>query len=265
MTEPAITATAPLAHVRVLDLSRMLPGGYCTSILADLGADVLKVEAPGYGDGMRFMGEAFPSSHVALNRGKRSMTLNLKSPHAPDVLRRLVRNTDVLVESQRPGMLDGLGVGFEQLRAENPGLIWCSVTGFGSDGPNATAPGHDLTYLGYSGMLSTLAVDGEHPVPGSTITLPAAGLMAAVGVLAALAGRERTGLGVRVDANMVDSAMWMLGEQVAREPRTRRHRRGGPRRRGRSTVVATAGTSPSPPASRSPGHCCARRSERPSS
>lgn len=215
MSDP--DATRPLAHVRVLDLTRMIPGAFCTLLLADLGADVLKVEAPGYGDGLRFMtGEPFAPAHVALNRGKRSMTLDLRTPSAPDVLRRIAGGVDVVVESQRPGMLDGLGIGFEDLRRDNPGLVWCSLTGFGPDGPNVDAPGHDMTYLGYSGLLSTLTVDGEPPVPTSTLTLPIAALMGAFGIVSALTHRERTGEGARVDTNMVDSAIWTLGEQLAR-------------------------------------------------
>jgi alpha-methylacyl-CoA racemase len=209
--------TRPLGHVRVLDLTRMFPGAFCTSMLADLGAQVLKVEAPGYGDGLRFMtGEPFAAAHVALNRGKRSVTLDLRKARGPEVLRRLAAGVDVLVESLRPGMLDELGVGFEDLRSENPGLVWCSITGFGPDGPNVNAPGHDLTYLGYSGVLSTLTVDGEPPVPGVTLTLPVAGLMAALGIVAEVSHRDRTGVGARVDTNMVDAAMWTLTEQLAR-------------------------------------------------
>jgi alpha-methylacyl-CoA racemase len=209
--------TRPLAHIRVLDLSRMFPGAYCTLMLADLGADVLKIEAPGSGDGLRFMTpEPFAAAHVALNRGKRSMTLNLKSPAAPDLLKRLVRDADVLVESARPGTMEKLGLGESELRQENPGLVWCSLSGFGPDGPNAEAPGHDLTYAGYAGLLSTLTVNGEPPVPATPLTLPLTGLMGAYGILAALSGRDRTGVGSRVDANMVDSAIWMLSEQLAR-------------------------------------------------
>jgi len=214
VTEPA---TSPLAHARILDLSRMLPGAFCTLMLADLGADVLKVEAPGTGDGLRFMtGEPFPAAHVALNRGKRSLTLNLKSTRAPEVLRRLVRGADVVVESHKPGLLDAAGIGFEDLRTEQPGLVWCSLTGFGPDGPNAAAPGHDMTYLGYSGVLSMLTVDGVPPVAATTITLPVTGLMGALGIVAALTHRDRTGEGSRVDVNMADSAMWLLAEQLAR-------------------------------------------------
>jgi len=215
MTSPAADSTAPLAGVRVLDLTRMFPGAYCTSLLADLGADVLKVEAPGFGDGLRFMGEEFPASHVAVNRGKRSMTLNLKSPRAGEILRRLVRDADVLVESAKPGQMEKLGVGFVDLREENPGLIWCALTGFGPDGPNVDAPGHDLTYLGYSGLLGQLATsDGSPIVPGLAVTLPVTGLLAAFGIVAALQGRARTGVGTRVDANMADTGTWMLSEQM---------------------------------------------------
>src|SRR5262249_1299395 len=107
-------STRPLAHIRVLDLSRMYPGAYCTSLLADLGADVVKLEAPGAGDGLRFLTiDDFPATHIALNRGKRSVTLNLRSPQAGDVLRRLVAHADVLVESQRPGSLEQAGLGFD--------------------------------------------------------------------------------------------------------------------------------------------------------
>jgi crotonobetainyl-CoA:carnitine CoA-transferase CaiB-like acyl-CoA transferase len=208
--------TRPLAHIRVLDLSRMYPGAYCTSLLADLGAEVIKLEAPGAGDGLRFLTvDDFPATHVALNRGKRSMTFNLRSPQAGDVLRRLVTQADVIVESQRPGSLEQLGLGFASLREINSGLIWCSLTGFGPDGPLATAPGHDLTYLGQSGLLSTLTVDDRPVVPGSTISLALTGALAAYGIVAAVAGRDRTGVGCRVDATMVDSAMWVIADMLA--------------------------------------------------
>src|SRR5512134_1546571 len=128
-------------------MSRMQPGAFCTRFLADLGADVVKVEAPG-GDTTRmwFGGDIAPSA-VALHRGKRSMTLDIKHPRAAEVLRRLVAQADVLVESSRPGAMAGLGVGYEQLSAVNPGLVWCSVTGFGQTGPYRDLAGHDITYL----------------------------------------------------------------------------------------------------------------------
>ena len=208
--------TRPLEHVRVLDLSRMFPGAYCTSLLADFGADVLKVEAPKGGDGLRFLVPgAFPAAHVALNRGKRSLTLDLRAPRAAEVLRRLVAGADVIVESQRPGSLERLGLGFGALREVNERLVWCSLTGFGPDGPLAAAAGHDLTYLGSSGLLSTLAVDGTPPVPGSTVSLALTGALAAFGIVSAVGARDRTGVGSRVDATMVDSSMWAIADLIA--------------------------------------------------
>ena len=178
----------PLSHVRVLDLSRMYPGAFCSLLLADLGADVVKVEGPGSGDGMRAMAApgAFNAAHTALNRGKRSMVLDLRNPDAAAVLKRMVRGVDVVIESHRPGQLDGLGLGYEAMSADNERLVWCSITGFGDFGPNVAAPGHDITYLGYSGLMSKLSSGPASP-PGAVISLPAAALMGAVGILSALA------------------------------------------------------------------------------
>jgi alpha-methylacyl-CoA racemase len=207
----------PLAHVKVLDLSRMFPGAFCTLILADLGADVVKVEGPGAGDGMRAMAApgAFNAAHTGLNRGKRSLVLDLRNAGAVAVLKRLVRWADVVIESHKPGQLDGLGLGYEVMSVENPGIVWCSLTGFGDFGPNAQAAGHDITYLGYSGLMGRLA-DGPTTPPAAPISLPLTGLMGAVGILAAFANAQRTGKGTRLDANMVDTAMWTLSEDVAR-------------------------------------------------
>ena len=208
----------PLGHVRVLDLSRLYPGAYCTGLLADLGADVVKVEAPGAGDGLRFVetGDVL-AAHAALNRGKRSVRLDLKHEAAPEVVRRLARTVDVVVESQRPGMLDARGMGFEALRAENPGLVWCSITGFGPDGPLAEAPGHDITYLGVAGALSLLGDDpADPPLPDVVIAVPLAAMTAVAGISSALVQRERTGVGARVEVNMLESAMWMIQDHVTR-------------------------------------------------
>jgi alpha-methylacyl-CoA racemase len=209
----------PLSHVRVLDLTRFYPGGYCTGLLADLGADVVKVEAPGAGDGLRFSESGpFPAAHISFNRGKRSLQLNLKSEGAPEVLRALARHADVVVESQRPGLLDSLGVGYDDLRRENPRLVWCSLTGFGSTGPYAEMPGHDLGFLGQSGMLSVM---GEHraepPLSEAVMAVPFGGLTAAVGILAALAAREQTGEGSRLEASVTDAATWAIQDTVVRE------------------------------------------------
>ena len=206
---------APLSHLKILDLSRLLPGGYCTLLLADLGADVVKVEEPGKGDYMRWMppmaGEV-SAGHLALNRGKRSITLNLKHPDGVAVLKRLARTCDVLVESFRPGVMDRLGCGYEVLRAENPRLVYCAITGYGQDGPYAMRAGHDINYLGFAGVLDIIGEAGGPPVdPGVQIAdLGGGGLMSAVGILAALSERERTGEGRFVDIGMMDGAMSWL-------------------------------------------------------
>lgn len=214
MSSPTASA-GPLAGIKVLDLSKMFPGAFCTLFLADLGAQVLKVEAPA-GDGLRGrVPGQFSASHTALNRGKRSLVLDLRNPGAAAVLGRLVQWADVVIESHRPGQLDELGLGYEAMSIQNPRLVWCSITGFGDFGPNTTAPGHDLTYLGYAGLLSRLA-DGPTTPSSTSLSLPLAGLMAASGVLAALTEAGRTGQGSRLDVNMTDSAMWVLAEDFAR-------------------------------------------------
>ena len=213
-----MVTTGPLHGVKVLDLSRLFPGALCTLLLADLGADVVKVEAPGMGDGLRGMGgqgSQFSGPHVALNRGKRSLVLDLRNPGAEPVLNGLVGWADVVIESHRPGQLDKMGLGYEALSAEHRHIVWCSITGFGDFGPNQSFPGHDLTYLGYAGLLGRLA-DGPTTPPGISLSLPLAAMMAAVGVLAALADVQRTGRGARFDANMTDSSMWVLSEDFAR-------------------------------------------------
>jgi alpha-methylacyl-CoA racemase len=208
---------APLQGVRVLDLSRFAPGAFCTLLLADLGADVVKVEAPGMGDGLRWLtGPGFPASHVALNRGKRSVSLDLRDAAAAPVLERLVGWSEVVVESHRPGQLDRFGLGYDAMSARHPHVVWCSITGFGDSGPNAEQPGHDITYLGYSGLLDRLA-DGPPTPPATVLSLPLAATMATTGILAALTEARRTGRGARLDANMTDSAMWVLSEDIARE------------------------------------------------
>ncbi len=208
---------SPLSHIRVLDLSRLYPGAYCTQLLADLGADVLKAEGPGAGDAMRFINGVSPDpAHVTLNRGKRSIVVDLKKPGATDVLRRLAAGIDVVVESHRPGALDQMGIGYDDLRSDNPGLIWCSLTGFGSTGPLAQAPGHDITYIGYAGLLARVAGGGPLPVPDMTIAVPLGGIMGAVGILAAIAGRAVTGEGTRVDTSLAEAASWLVAEDITR-------------------------------------------------
>lgn len=207
--------TGPLAGVRVLDLTRLLPGGYATLLMADLGADVVKVEEPGKGDYIRWtppmVGEV-SSGHIALNRNKRSMTLNLKSADGRALLRRLVPHFDVVIESFRPGVMDRLGVGWSVLREDNPGLIYCAITGYGQDGPRAGAAGHDVNYTGYAGALSVIGAEEQGPViPGLQIgDLGGGGMAAVIATLAALHQRSSTGKGDFCDIAMTDGVVSWL-------------------------------------------------------
>jgi crotonobetainyl-CoA:carnitine CoA-transferase CaiB-like acyl-CoA transferase len=209
-----------LAGLKVLDLTRLLPGGFCTLLFADMGADVLKIEEPGKGDYIRWMDPfkgGMSSGHIALNRGKRSMTLNLKHERGREVLLRLVRDADVLIESFRPGVMDRLGVGYERLAQENPKLIYCAITGYGQDGPYKDRAGHDINYLGFGGVLGIIGPrDGDPAIAGVQIADVGGGaLMGAVGILAALHDRARTGRGRFVDISMLDGAVSWLAMHAA--------------------------------------------------
>jgi alpha-methylacyl-CoA racemase len=205
----------PLAGLRVLDLSRLLPGGYCTMIMADLGADVVKVEEPGSGDPMRY---ALPYTstgdsglNMLVNRGKRSITCNLRSEEGRAILRDLAATADVLLESNRPGVMNRHGLGYEALREVNPGLVYVAITAYGSDGPYAGRPGHDLNCLGYAGLLSLAGTAHGGPAqPGVQIADLSAGLNAVVAALAALRVRDRTGEGQFCDVAMTDAALSLL-------------------------------------------------------
>lgn len=222
----------PLDGVRVLDLSRLLPGGYCSLLLADLGAEVVKVEDTGAGDYVRWAPPMHPgvsasaasALFLCLNRGKRSVRVDLKTEGGRDVLLRLVSEHDVLLESFRPGVLERLGVGYERLRRENPGLVYCAISGYGQDGPHRGRAGHDMNYLGLVGLL---ALTGERDGPpiqaaGQIADLGGGALMAAVGILAALherdgrPGRPGSGEGQLVDVSMADGALSWLAMTAAR-------------------------------------------------
>jgi crotonobetainyl-CoA:carnitine CoA-transferase CaiB-like acyl-CoA transferase len=204
----------------VLDLTRLLPGGYATLLLADLGADVVKIEEPGKGDYIRwtppFVGDD-SAGHIALNRNKRSLTLNLKAPEGRDVLLRLVRGFDILIESFRPGVMDRLGVGYEVLRAENPALIYCAISGYGQDGPRAQSAGHDANYIGYAGVLGINGEEGRRPVlPGVQIgDLAGGGMAAVIAILTALHRRSVSGAGDFCDISMQDGAFSWLSIHAA--------------------------------------------------
>jgi alpha-methylacyl-CoA racemase len=212
--------SGPLSDVRVLDLSRLLPGGFCSLLLADFGAEVLKVEDTGMGDYVRWSPPYYEGAedsaksalYLALNRGKRSIRLNLKDERGQEVLLRLAREYDVLIESFRPGVMDRLGVGYERLRAENPGLVYCAITGYGQDGPYRGRSGHDMNYLGLVGLLGLTGERDGPPVQaaGQIADVGGGAQMAAFGILAALRERERSGEGQFVDVSMSDGALSWL-------------------------------------------------------
>ena len=205
----------PIAGLRVLDLTRLLPGGYATLLLADMGADVLKVEEPGKGDYIRWtppvVGE-FSAAHIALNRNKRSLTLNLKAQEGRDVFLELADRHDIVVEGFRPGVMDRLGIGWEVLRERNPKLVYCAITGYGQDGPRAQVAGHDANYIGYTGVAGITGEEGRRPVlPGVQIgDLAGGGMAAVIAILASLHRREVTGSGDFCDISMMDGAMSWL-------------------------------------------------------
>jgi alpha-methylacyl-CoA racemase len=220
----------PLSGVRVLDLSRLLPGGFCSLLLADFGAEVLKVEDTGMGDYIRWSPPFYDGAHasarsalfLSLNRNKRSIRLDLKSERGREALLRLVRDHDVVLESFRPGVLDRLGVGYERMREENPGIVYCAISGYGQDGPKRDASGHDTNYLGLIGLLGLTGARGGEPVQaaGQIADLGGGALMAAFGIMAALRERDgggpagaRTpgsGEGQLVDVSMSDGALSWL-------------------------------------------------------
>jgi crotonobetainyl-CoA:carnitine CoA-transferase CaiB-like acyl-CoA transferase len=218
--------TLPLEGVRVLDLSRLLPGGFCSLLLADFGADVLKVEDTGMGDYIRWATPGYEgvedsakgAMFLSLNRGKRSIRIDLKTDAGRDVLLRLARDADVLLESFRPGVLDRLGVGYERLREENPGLVYCAISGYGQDGPFRDRSGHDMNYLGLVGLLGLTGERDGPPVQaaGQIADLGGGAMMAAFGILAALRERDRSGEGQIVDVSMADGALSWLAMTAAR-------------------------------------------------
>jgi alpha-methylacyl-CoA racemase len=219
----------PLDDVKVLDLTRLLPGGFCSLLLADLGAEVLKVEDTGMGDYIRwappFYGDeeqqelgTRSSLYLALNRGKRSIRLDLKSEAGREALLRLVERYDVVLDGFRPGVLDRLGVGYDEMRNANSALVYCAITGYGQDGPYTQRAGHDMNYLGLVGLLGlTGAKDGPPVQSGGQIAdIGGGALMAAFGVMAALHERRRSGEGQMVDVSMADGALSWLALVASR-------------------------------------------------
>lgn len=206
----------PLAGVRVLDLTRLLPGGFCTLVLADMGADVVKIEDPHGGDYSRTMppftrlaadGSSVGAVYAALNRGKRSVVLNLKSDAGRAALLDLAAAADVLVEGFRPGVMDRLGVGAPTLLAHNPRLVYCALTGYGQSGALAAASGHDLNYIGTVGVLDLNGRPDDAPaIPGVQVADLSGALVATLGIVMTLYRRGATGRGGVVDTSMAEAA-----------------------------------------------------------
>jgi alpha-methylacyl-CoA racemase len=202
----------PLDGIRVLDLTRLLPGPVATLHLADLGAEVIKIEDPQVGDYARTLGtgEGADSAYFRMiNRNKQGLRLDLKKPEGVEVFRRLASAADVIVESFRPGVMDKLGVGYAVIAALNPRIAYCSISGYGQDGPYKDLAGHDINYLGYAGVLDQIGCEGGDPaIPNFQIAdLLGGALTAAMGILAAVIDAQRTGKGRYVDVSMTDSVL----------------------------------------------------------
>jgi alpha-methylacyl-CoA racemase len=204
-----------LEGVRVLDLTRLLPGAFCSLLLADMGADVVKVEAPGSGDYMRWYPPLVDGQSVlfnALNRNKRSLTLNLKSDAGRQLFKELARRADVVLDGNRPGVMDRLGIGWQVLEELNPRLVMCAITGYGQDGPWADRAGHDLNYMAIAGALSLNGTreQSPHPLAVQVADIGGGGQGAAVAVLGALLEVARGGAGRFLDVSMTDGALTWL-------------------------------------------------------
>ena len=205
--------TLPLSGIRVLDITQVMAGPFCCMLLGDMGADVIKIEPPKTGDstrhsmGFRLKGEDSPG-FLALNRNKRSITLDLKNPDDRDVLYALVKTADVVVENARPGVAARLGMGYDTLSAINPRLIYASISGFGQTGPWAQRPGFDLIAQAMSGVLSSNGFPGMEPAKNSIAVADlGAGLFSVYAILSAVIGRERSGVGQYIDASLLEAAM----------------------------------------------------------
>ncbi|MGH7906271.1 MAG: CaiB/BaiF CoA transferase family protein [Candidatus Binataceae bacterium] len=214
-----------LEGIRVMDLTRLAPGPFCTMILADLGAEVIKIEEPGPpggrraqqagSAGVRTPGVGFGSSpYNSLNRNKKSVGLNLKSGPGKEVYLRLAQRTDIIVEEFRPGVAKRLGIDYEKLSTRSPRLIYCAITGYGQNGPYRDIVGHDVNYIGTAGALSILGRKGEPPtIPHNLIAdYAGGGMQGAIGILAALAARSKSGRGQYVDISMLDGSIALLAQ-----------------------------------------------------
>ena len=204
-----------LEGIRVLDLSRALAGPYCTMMLADMGAEVIKLEMPGRGDDSRSWGPPFVEGESAyfmsINRNKKSITLNMKSDKSTEIIHKLIKQSDVLVENFRPGAMERLGLDYERVKEMNPRIIYCSISGFGQDGPYRMLPGFDQVLQGMGGLMSITGELGGPPIKvGVAIADISGGMFASNGIVVALYNREKTGKGQMVDVSLLDSQVAWL-------------------------------------------------------
>ena len=216
----------PLSGIKILDLTKLAPGPFCTMILGDLGAEIIKIEEPGPPTGRRAQqagpattrrsgtGRFASSPHNALMRNKKSIGLNLKSGPGKEIYLRLAQRADVVVEEYRPGVAKRLGIDYNVLKVRNPKLVYCAITGFGQDGPYRDMVGHDLNYIATAGALAMFGRPGSPPaIPHNLIADYAGGGMhGAIGILAALMGRAQTGRGQYVDISMMDGTLALLAQ-----------------------------------------------------
>lgn len=214
-----MSGSGALSGILVADFGRVLAGPYATMLLGDLGAEVVKIERPGSGDDTRSWGPPWADGEatyfLGVNRNKRSVAVDLRTPDGLAAARELARRADVVVENFRPGTMERLGLGYEQLRADNPGLVYCSVTGFGA-GAGRDLPGYDLLAQAVGGLMSITGPDPSQPTKvGVALVDVITGLHAAVGILAALRHRDRTGRGQRVEVNLLSSLLSALTNQAA--------------------------------------------------
>ncbi|BEP28846.1 CaiB/BaiF CoA transferase family protein [Helicovermis profundi] len=210
----------PLKNLKVLDLTRVLAGPYCTMVLGDLGADIIKVEMPIKGDDSRHFGpyqNGESAYFMSLNRNKRSIVLNLKDEKQKDVLKELVKNVDVIVENYRPGTMEKLGLGYDILKEINPKIIYAAASGFGHSGPYSTRPAYDGVVQAMGGIMSITGSEGGKPTRvGPSVGDITAGLFTAIGILAALTNLRETGQGQKVDVAMLDCQVAILENAIAR-------------------------------------------------
>ncbi len=206
-----------LAGIKILDLTNYIAGPFATMLLGDLGAEVYKIETPGEGDPFRTWEKEpkdYSPSFCGLNRNKKSVTLNLKSPQGKEIFLRLTREADVIVENLRPGVVDRLGIGYEDIRKINPKIIYCSISAFGQNGPYRERPGYDTIGQALSGLLSVLT-DLDHPQgPGAPFSDHLGGIYGCYGILAAIAARDRTGKGQKVETSLLEATISFLGLNI---------------------------------------------------